>query len=253
MGLETGTTIANLDSTFPTAGDPRSEGDDHLRLIKSVLKSQFPGVGGNGFAVPITAKETELNFLSGLTSNAQAQFDKTLFVDSSAYAGADRVVNQGQTFSWDVSAATSLNLRVAAGTNQHYVLTLDSVAATSLAAVIGTVPNLLLGGSARAGGYVLFQNYLKLEGSVTTTGSRSTQDRPFLAVGYTIRHVIANICTDSDALSVYSKFWSASDTADYEGVFHTKVLPAGVGSITSLGTITFGNAFTGKVKLLRLW
>jgi len=39
MGLEAGTIVANLVETNPLATDPRSEGDDHLRLIKTVVKT----------------------------------------------------------------------------------------------------------------------------------------------------------------------------------------------------------------------
>ena len=39
MGLETGTTIAALNAAWPLGTDPRSQGDDHLRLIKAVVKS----------------------------------------------------------------------------------------------------------------------------------------------------------------------------------------------------------------------
>ena len=41
MGLETGTYIDSLNSSNPTAGDAVSEGDDHLRLIKSTVKATF--------------------------------------------------------------------------------------------------------------------------------------------------------------------------------------------------------------------
>ena len=44
MGLETGTTIADLNENWPEGTDNVSQGDDHLRLIKSVLKSQFPNL-----------------------------------------------------------------------------------------------------------------------------------------------------------------------------------------------------------------
>jgi hypothetical protein len=75
MGLETATTISGLQSTNPVLSDPVSQGDDHLRLIKSVLKTQFPGAGAAGFNIPITAKETELNFLVGVTSLIQTQLN----------------------------------------------------------------------------------------------------------------------------------------------------------------------------------
>ncbi len=65
MALETTTTIAGLDPNNPVPSDPVGQGDDHLRLIKTVLKDTFPGSSGVGFSVPITATETQLN---GLTS-----------------------------------------------------------------------------------------------------------------------------------------------------------------------------------------
>ena len=75
MPLELATTIEELDSTYPLGGDPTNKGDDHLRLIKSVMKLTFPGANGSGFDIPILATEAELNYLTGLTSNAQAQFN----------------------------------------------------------------------------------------------------------------------------------------------------------------------------------
>ena len=45
MGLEIATFIADLNSANPIGGDPRSEGDNHLRLVKAVLQSTFPNLG----------------------------------------------------------------------------------------------------------------------------------------------------------------------------------------------------------------
>jgi len=91
MTVETATHLDDLDITLPLAGDNISEGDNHLRLIKSVLKTVFPGSGGSGFSTPITALEADINLLAGLaaggltntelsyintlTSNAQTQLD----------------------------------------------------------------------------------------------------------------------------------------------------------------------------------
>ena len=69
MPTETGTTISNLKASWPLSSDPILEGDNHIRLIKSILASQFPGEGGLGFSKPITATEDEINYLSGLTGN----------------------------------------------------------------------------------------------------------------------------------------------------------------------------------------
>ena len=42
MGIETGNFISNLNSANPLSSDNVSEGDDHLRLLKNVLKKTFP-------------------------------------------------------------------------------------------------------------------------------------------------------------------------------------------------------------------
>jgi len=46
MGLETGTYVEDLVATNPVGTDAKSAGDDHFRLIKSVLKATFPGMSG---------------------------------------------------------------------------------------------------------------------------------------------------------------------------------------------------------------
>jgi hypothetical protein len=42
MGIEISTYISGLTATWPPSGDPKSQGDDHLRLIKGVLQATFP-------------------------------------------------------------------------------------------------------------------------------------------------------------------------------------------------------------------
>ena len=64
MGLETGTYIDSLNSSNPTASDAVSQGDDHLRLIKSTVKATFPNLSN-----AVTATHTELNLLDGVTAN----------------------------------------------------------------------------------------------------------------------------------------------------------------------------------------
>ena len=45
MPLEKGTFITDLVATNPEGTDPASQGDDHLRLIKAVLRATFPNAG----------------------------------------------------------------------------------------------------------------------------------------------------------------------------------------------------------------
>lgn len=45
MGLETATFVSDLVNTNPTSGDNRSQGDDHLRLVKAAVQATFPNAG----------------------------------------------------------------------------------------------------------------------------------------------------------------------------------------------------------------
>lgn len=51
MSLETTTTINGLVATNPAATDPKSQGDDHIRMIKAVLKAAFPNLSRALFGV----------------------------------------------------------------------------------------------------------------------------------------------------------------------------------------------------------
>lgn len=56
MGLESATYINGLVDTNPTTTDNANQGDNHLRLIKSVLKNTFPNLTG-----AVTVSQTVLN------------------------------------------------------------------------------------------------------------------------------------------------------------------------------------------------
>lgn len=73
MGLETGTYLDDLVITNPTSADKRRFGDDHLRLIKTVLKNSFPNVDG-----AVNPSVAEFNYLVGVTSAIQTQLDTKL-------------------------------------------------------------------------------------------------------------------------------------------------------------------------------
>jgi len=76
MTVETGNTISNLKPGWPLKSDPKSQGDDHIRIIKHILQTQFPdGADGDGFKIPITATSQQINWLSGVDSDIQTQLD----------------------------------------------------------------------------------------------------------------------------------------------------------------------------------
>jgi microcystin-dependent protein len=58
MGLETAEYISGLVTNWPLSTDKRREGDDHLRLLKQVLKNTFPNLNAE-----VTATPSQLNNL----------------------------------------------------------------------------------------------------------------------------------------------------------------------------------------------
>lgn len=77
MGLETASYIDQLDINNPESVDPKSQGDNHIRLLKTVLRTQFPSLGNAvvntsaaqlNVLTDITASSTEINKLTGVTS-----------------------------------------------------------------------------------------------------------------------------------------------------------------------------------------
>lgn len=66
MPVEEATYISDLNETYPLGtGEPKSLGDDHLRLLKSVIKATFPNITGE-----VTATHAQLNALNGGTLEA---------------------------------------------------------------------------------------------------------------------------------------------------------------------------------------
>lgn len=107
MSVETATNINQLDPTLPSSADPKSEGDDHIRLLKSTLKATFPNVTGistsatsNSATVLATTSQVQNAILasSGITAVLPAQSGNTgrfLTTNGSAASWGD-VVSAGQ-------------------------------------------------------------------------------------------------------------------------------------------------------------
>lgn len=55
--------INTLNDSYPASGDTLTEGDNHIRGIKNLIKNTFPNVTGE-----VTSTHTELNLLDGVTA-----------------------------------------------------------------------------------------------------------------------------------------------------------------------------------------
>ena len=146
-GLETGTYINSLVITNPTGSDPFNTTDDHIRLLKSTIKSTFPNLTG-----AVTSDQGELNKLDGVTTTA-TQFNYlnaasgTTGTGSVVFSTAPTFTGTvtGGTFSGSGASLTSLNAsNLSSGTvasgrlSGSYSIDISGNAATATSATSAT-------------------------------------------------------------------------------------------------------------------
>lgn len=151
MGLEAGDGyISGLVATNPVgATDPKSQGDDHIRLIKTALLGTFPNLNGAVTAAPAelnildgaTLSTAELNILDGVTLTAAQINDAARLSASNTFTSAVQTISAAAPALAlnDTSQAADNKLwrwRVASG---NYALTAydDAVSSGNNAIVVG--------------------------------------------------------------------------------------------------------------------
>lgn len=82
MTVEVATYPPQLNTAWPLGADLISEGANHIRTTKTVLKTTFPNVSG-----AITASHTEINYSVGVTSGIQAQLNGKGSVAGQTWSG----------------------------------------------------------------------------------------------------------------------------------------------------------------------
>ena len=138
MGLETGTYIDSLNSSNPTAGDAVSEGDDHLRLIKSTVKATFPNLSG-----ACTSTQAELNLLDGVTANTT----ELNYVDITTLGTVEASKAVTADANKDVTAIRNLTITgaLSAGSGLVTISDIYPVGSIYINAAVTTNPATLLG------------------------------------------------------------------------------------------------------------
>jgi hypothetical protein len=71
MGLETGNTINDLNESWPLGTDPKSQGDDHIRLCKRVFKNDVLSTTNGGTISGDVDFAGDVNFAGNVTGLAQ--------------------------------------------------------------------------------------------------------------------------------------------------------------------------------------
>ena len=92
MGLETATYISDLNSSNPASSDPKSQGDDHLRLIKAAIKASLPNISG-----AVLATQVEINRLVGIGSALAGVNDAAVLTNKTISGSSNTITNVSLT------------------------------------------------------------------------------------------------------------------------------------------------------------
>jgi len=239
MGLETGNFISALVKTNPLSSDDVSEGDDHLQLIKKILKQTFPAgtdnVGVDQIAQILVAKATEPTIDTSASGHAVRAMG-LLWLDTSAGAGNAvlKMRNQANNdwVEFAISAETSKSVDINAGTIDGAIIgggTPAAVTTTSLVATTadinaGTVDGTTVGASSASTGAFT---------TVTTTGA--------LTVG-------ADITISGDDIIMATNTDTYVRVAD--GTSYNPVAVSGDITITNAGVTSIGSDKVITAKIL---
>ena len=164
MAKETASYISQLVATNPVASDSVSVGDDHLRMLKTVLKTQFSGLTGT---TAITATEAEMNYLDLATLGTSAD-SKVLTQASGVVTIAGDVVVSGTTPKVTIGDAGAEDTTLLFdGNAQDYYIALDDSAddlLIGLGSTVGTTPAISIDENLA----------VKTYGDITMTGTTPT-------------------------------------------------------------------------------
>ena len=164
MAKETATYISQLVATNPVASDSVSVGDDHIRMLKTVLKTQFSGLTGT---TAISATEAEMNYLDIATLGTSAD-SKVLTQASGVVTIAGDVVVSGTTPKVTIGDAGAEDTTLLFdGNAQDYYIALDDSAddlLIGLGSTVGTTPAISIDENLA----------VKTYGDITMTGTTPT-------------------------------------------------------------------------------
>lgn len=82
MTVESALYPSQFNTAWPQSSDMVSEGDNHIRLTKTVIKTTFPNVAG-----AVSATDVQLSYVAGVTSAIQAQIDSKGAIAGQTWTG----------------------------------------------------------------------------------------------------------------------------------------------------------------------
>jgi hypothetical protein len=166
-------------------------------------------------------------------------------IDLTGYAGADVALDIGQMAVYDVVAATTHLLRIATGNNQEYKIMVRPTFLGGAAGVNSTFQpnNANTAAAAVSRGVIYGQNAAPLS-------AQATNNAFVLDSGGRVYRIDADCCTRTNGKTVKSIFRCSNVSDNFEGIeidtWNDTTTPW-----SSLGTLNFANAITGRIAVKR--
>lgn len=229
MGLEVATYINGLVTTNPVgASDPVSQGDDHIRLLKTVLKNTFPNLTG-----AVTLTQAQLN--AAAQTNVANAFTAIQTIDTAATgAFLGRLLDLKSFapgfFLWDETASSQKCL-VSVDSNILSIISTPNTDGTSLTTRM-TID--------LTTGAVDMTGDLNVDGNFTTggtllgfpTGTKMLFQQTAAPTGWT-----KDTTHNNKALRVVTGTASSGGTVAFTTAFASKAVSGSIGSTTVTGTV----------------
>ena len=178
MTIESATYIDGLNSSYPEANTAVSDGDNHLQLIKSVLKATFTG-GSAGLSGAVTASHTELNLLDTAAAGTVVNSKAVVYSANGAVVGT----NFGSTEYNAGNSSTAITINFNNGVNQKMALTGD-VAVTLSNPIAGQTSKLKITTHASNTYTVTFSTTVLWPGGTAYTASATGSKVDFVTLYY---------------------------------------------------------------------
>jgi hypothetical protein len=180
MAVESASYPSGLDpSTYgPTGTDDPAEGDNHILLVKNILKNTFANFSG-----AVTATHTEVNYLD-LTALGTAEVSKAITVDASGNCNASAVTftNLGAVTTVDINGGTVDATPIGASSASTGAFT-TLTASGAVTFTSGTLNGIAVGGTTPAAGAF---TTLSTTGAATLGSTLTVATSIALATGATV-------------------------------------------------------------------
>ena len=229
MALETGNYIDDLVITNPTASDPISQGDDHLQLIKKVVKQSFPSVDGAVHAIHPTSTEPATSLTAGL-----------MWFDTAANLLKIRNESNDAWVTLAVSIITSNSVDINAGTIdgttiESSIIGAATPAAGTFVALEGTAVKATSSLTLDTGVDMVFEGATADAYETTVTVTDPTADRTITLPNATdtlVGRATTDTLTNKTMTSSGNTFDNSTDSVKGMASFHTDNFLVSSGAVT---------------------